>query len=268
MFTLKKPSKKIITLLICAFGIIGFVVWDKLENKSQYLQSNQVRTDTTSENTNNDSFADLDILNTMDTGIATDTTISEAVSQNLYTNTFNMSENDTATPDNVNALVDNLVNGVQNTFVYKEYNKDSLPIIKEQNKDSVRLYASRLATLQMNLLTNISESQDAIDKDNTVLSDIYAKQAADIFAISTPKELVDTEIQIINNFSKVAAAFTVLSKQKEDPLKLPLAVKAYQEAATEQDGLFKSIGEYLNKNDIINSLDGDAQKYWAFSITQ
>ncbi len=272
LISLRKPSKRIIILLICAFVVIGGVVWRKSTRQKQIpsTPSKSVLNILSNFDNNYDLTDPLEDETPTDTDLqlSENTTISEAVSKNLFATTVYMSDNNNATSDNVSALVDNLVNGVQNSFIFKEYNKSSLPIIKTETQENLRFYASSFATLQMKLLTKISESQDAIDKDNKVLSDIYSKQASDIFALDTPKELADIQIRIINNFSKTAAAFLILSKQKEDPLKLPLAVRAYQEASSEQDSLFKQVGQFLNKNDIINSLDGNARKYWAYTIAQ
>lgn len=194
---------------------------------------------------------------------ATSTTISEEVSKNLFANAVYLSNNDGLTDTNINTLVDNLITGVQNNFTYTEYTLSNLPTIKSPTKDDLRFFASTLATLQLKLLDDLSTNTDTQS-----MATIYNKHTKNLYEIKTPEGISETEILFINNFSKVSSVFEVFSKQKDDPLKLPLAVKAYQEAASEQSPLLAKIGEYLNENDIINSLDEVTRNYWTLSMTQ
>jgi len=193
----------------------------------------------------------------------TESTISEEVSKNLFANAVFLSNNDSLTEDNVNTLVDNLIGSVQNTFTYKEYLPSNLKIAPYTNKDSIRFYASVFANLQLGLLDELSTTQEM-----KALGDIYIKHASDLYALDTPAEVSSIVIQIINNFSKVSSVFYALDKQSEDPLKLPLAVKAYQETSIEQPILIQKIAEFLDKNDIINSLDESTSNYWDLALTQ
>lgn len=195
--------------------------------------------------------------------IQTDTTISEEVSKNLFANAVYLSNNDGITDENINTLVDNLIQGVQSDFIFKEYMLSNLPLIQRPTQDDLRFFASTLATLQMQLLNNL-----AVNTGPENISKVYNDYAQNLYELKTPLEIADTEIKIINNFSKVSAAFDVFSKQSEDPLKLPLAVRAYQEAADEQESLIIKIGEYLNKNGIIDLLDDNSRNYWTLSISQ
>lgn len=316
---IKKPSKKIIILLVCAFAIIFFVVYQKNTHIIDQKNTNTIvntqsgdidHTNNTHRNisaldTDGDGLADWQevISNTdprnqdtdgdgtndgkevelgrdpsvkgpddkaarqgsdSDTSISNeDTTISEQVSKNLFANAVYLSNNDEITTDNVDALVNNLVSNVENTFSYKEYGATNLSTLSNPTNDQLRFFASSFATLQIKLLNNLAKNPDP-----SHIAEVYNNHALSLLELKVPKAIADTDLKIINNFSKVGAAFDIFSKQKEDPFKLPMAVRAYQDAANEQTGLVQTIGEYLNKSDIIESLDTVARNYWTISLVK
>lgn len=194
---------------------------------------------------------------------STDTTISETISRNLFANAVYLSNNEGVNEENVANLVDNLISGVQSDFIYKEYMESDLPIISIETKDNLRFFASTFAALQLELLNTLAETQDM-----AALSKIYSEHAKTLYTIPTPKELASNQVKIINNFSKISSVYDALAKQKEDPLKLPLAMRAYQEAGVEQEGFIIEVGFFLNKNDIINLLDESAKNYWLLAISE
>ncbi len=318
--TIKKPSKKIIILIVCAFIVISLVVYNKIQTsgtsmikaetavaEEEYDSINytetekninaldtdgdglpdwqEIITNTDPHNTDTDRDGTTDAKEleldrdpavagpndrldksktlTVEANTNTDVTISEEVSKNLFANAVYLSNNDGVTEENVATLVDNLINGVQDTFTFKEYMLSDLPVIQNPTKDDLRFFASTYTTLQIALLEKL-----AVNTEPEAMAKIYNDHAKSLYMLKTPSTIGGTQLQAINNFSKVSAVFDAMSKQKEDPLKLPLAVRAYQDAAAEQPELIKVIGEYLNKNDIINSLDGTAKNYWTLSITE
>lgn len=317
---IKRPSKKIIILIVCAFIVISIIAYNKIQKSGtsmikaetavaeeeydaiNYTEAEKninaldtdgdglpdwqeiiTNTDPHNTDTDGDGTADGKELEldrdpavaspndkldksktlTVEANANTDVTISEEVSKNLFANAVYLSNNDELTEDNVATLVDNLINGVQDTFTFKEYMLSDLPVIQNPTKDDLRFFASTYTTLQIALLEKL-----AVNTEPEAMAKIYNDHAKSLYTLTTPNAISETQLQVINNFSKVFAVFDAMSKQKEDPLKLPLAVRAYQDAAIEQPELLKVIGEYLNKNDIINSLDETAKNYWTLSITE
>ncbi|MES2223998.1 MAG: hypothetical protein V4469_03665 [Patescibacteria group bacterium] len=319
---IKKPSKKIIVLIVCALVIISLAVYSKIHTNSKTItvQSSteqeqytdiqysnetdaeknisaldtdgdglpdwqEIITNTDPHNTDtdgdgtpdgkeldlgrdptiagpNDKLDNSKLSKTSDESTTTPT-ISEQISKNLFANAVYLSNNDSMTSDNVDTLVGNLVNGVQNNFTFKEYLANNLPITVHATTDDIRFFASVFATLQMQLLNNLSTNSDP-----EALAKIYGDHAQSLYETKTPSDIADTELQVINNFSEVSSAFDAFSKQEQDPFKLPLAVKAYQDAGSTQSDLVIKIGEYLNKNGIIDLLDDNARNYWTLVITQ
>ncbi|MES2409179.1 MAG: hypothetical protein V4509_02650 [Patescibacteria group bacterium] len=318
---MKKPSKKIITLIVIALLIISLSAYNKFHISSSVTLNNQTpttdqysnvgytsdeeknvsaldsdgdglpdwqeiitntdphKTDTDGDGTPDGKELELgrdptiagpsDKLDKSKTATSTadtssgDMTISEEVSKNLFANAVYLSNNNSMTDDNVNTLVSNLVDGVQNNFTYKEYTASNFTINPSPTDADLRFFASTFVSLQIQLLGNLSENTEP-----EAMASIYNNQAASLYEVSAPGPISDTELEIINNFSKVGAVFDTFSKQSEDPLKLPLAVKAYQDAANTQADLVRTIGRYLDKNGIIDSLDGSAHDYWTLSITE
>ena len=203
---------------------------------------------------------------TQDTTASNDATttdnFSATVTKQLFANGLYLSDNGQVTEDNVNTLVTNLMSQSQNAFTFKQYDATGLNVITNPTKDDLVLYAKTLATLQYNLLNQL-----ALYQDPATVSKIYADHAKKVYSLRVPTDVVDDEIKIVNNFSKVAEVYNALANQEQDPLRLPMAIKAYQDAGAEQPLLIEDIGQYLNKNGIIDLLSGNAKNYWILSIS-
>jgi hypothetical protein len=65
----------------------------------------------------------------------------------------------------------------------------------------------------------------------------------------------------VNNFSKVASAFKSFGSEKDDPLGIPVAVKIYQDASTEQDTLLSEVAQFIASSGIIFT-SNEAGGYW------
>ena len=100
-----------------------------------------------------------------------------------------------------------------------------------------------------------------IESNIGVLGEIYAKQAVDLYSLDVPKSLVDIHTELTNNFSKAAAVFEVIKNEKTDPLKLPFAIKTYQEIIASQPVLLRQIAQFIKDNGIIFT-NGETGRYW------
>lgn len=276
---IQKPSRRIIILLSLATLFIAFLFyrrfWHKapdsipLVNVSYEAASNADEKFTINgidENKNDvPDWKEMLLASTTSEESKDDApkTLSDNVARTLFANVVyltqngqqNLSEGDQA------ALVGDMVDKLQNSFVYKVYTANDLRIDQSSSVASVRLYAITLASYQLNLILDMQKNVDLIQSDLGVLGEIYAKQANYVAAIKVPKELADTHLQIVNNFSRSAAAFEAFSKEKEDPILIPIAMRAYQDASTEQELLLKQEAQFFKDNGIIFS-QTEVGNYW------
>lgn len=188
-------------------------------------------------------------------------TISQSVARNLFANAVYLSNTGSVNEENKAALVDNLVSGIQNSFTYNQYDAQKLLLITNENEETYKFYSSSFATLQISMLLRMQKEVNKPDFTIGNLSPIYKNQAETLFALRVPKELFDIHLQIVNNYSKAAAVFEAISKEKEDPLKLPFAIKVYQDIMLEQPFLIRKVAQFVKDNGIIFT-SNEVGGYW------
>jgi len=194
-------------------------------------------------------------------------TLSEGIARSLFANTVYLSNSDQMTNENKDALVFDFVTQIANSFTYKEYTADGLSYTSLQDTETVKTYASQFATLQLGMIIQMQNNVSAIQNDIGVMAKIYEKEADDLYRIKVPEEIADVHLQIINNFSKAAAAFRAIVNQKTDPLQVPIAISVYQAAATEMDALMAQVAQFIRANGIIFSKN-EIGGYWNAFNTQ
>lgn len=285
-YEVSKPSRKIIVLAVCAAICITLLVVNKFwprhdkavsleaigsKNAALGIKSDIATTDQNGNGTPDWKEMLLEATRT-DEASSTDSepkTVTEAVGRDLLASTIYMTQNgqtDMAAGDQ-SAIVDGLVSKLQNAFVFKTYRLEDIKV-SDDTKEALRAYATAVAAYQVNLILEMQANSQKIESDLGVLGDIYATHADRLAQVSVPSSIAEKHLAIINNFSKSAAAFAAFKREKEDPIIVPLALRAYQDASTEQDLLLRQLAQYFTDNDILFT-QNEIGIYWdSFATVQ
>lgn len=281
-----KPSQKIIVLAVIAGLFITALVVNKFWKSGENSSLQNIGYSTTASKVTGDIAAtDLNENGTPDwremllssteenTASSTDNepkTLTESVARDLFATTVYLTQNgqtELGEGDQA-AVIDGLIGKLQNAFVYKQYTADGLKIGQVDTTESVRTYATTLAAFQVNLILEMQESASSLQRDIGLLGDIYAKHAEYLYAIKVPSPLAETHLKIVNNFSKSSAAFAAFKREKEDPILVPLALRSYQDASTEQELYLRQLAQYFRDNGIMFT-QNEIGAYWdAFTTAQ
>ncbi len=187
-------------------------------------------------------------------------TISSEVSKNLLTRLMTLKQNDTLTPENKQALINDLTQFTMGSFTYKKYTKDSMLFIENPTPEEIKVYASNFATIQDDLLTSIARKGNAIMQDTRVLSEIYENSAKKMSEIAIPRILADVHLNVVNNYSAASKAIEA-SSDDSDPAKKAVAIGAYQNATANQEQSINILANYFKQSGIIFTSD-QAGNYW------
>jgi hypothetical protein len=280
-----KPSRKIITLAVIAGLFITALVVNKFWRSGEASALQNIGYSTTAGVTGDIAATDLNENGTPDwremllsstegdTASSTDNgpkTLTESVARDLFATTVYLTQNgqNELAEGDQNAVIDGLIGKLQNAFVYKQYTADGLQVDQVETRESIRTYATAVAAYQVNLILEMQESASSLQRDIGLLGDIYASQAEYLYAIRVPSPLAETHLKIVNNFSRSAAAFAAFKREKEDPILVPLALRTYQDASTEQELYLRQLAQYFRDNGILFSQD-EIGAYWdAFATAQ
>lgn len=267
---MQAPSKKIITMIVSAIIVVGAVGANKFWPSTGETPLITPTFDTPKiaggkgPQGNINATAFLQSIATSSAATTTDNTPaspSRDVARSLFANTTYMENSNALDDTSKAALVQNAINQLQSSFAFKQYDATGLKYISNENQLTVKKYASDFATLQIGMILVMQTNVSKIESDLSVLAGIYAEQAKALYELKVPKDLAETHLEIVNNFSKSAAAFYAFQNHKSDPLVVPLAMRSYQEAAAEQDLLLKQVAQFIASNGIIFASD-EAGGYW------
>jgi len=192
-------------------------------------------------------------------------TASDVFSQQLFSKYLTLKNAGTdSDPDSAGALVESLKDQAFSTFSYRQYNKNGIIVFDAStNKDSLRVYASSLALLQLDFLKKVQGVTSSFKADGDLVSvgQVYADFAQTLYELKVPAQLGSEHLQIINGVSVSSSFFYAQAKYKEDPVPALSAIKAYQLAGKDQLDGYSKIAEYLKNNDII-FINGVEANFW------
>ncbi len=272
MSKVKKPSKKIIALLIICLAIIAslLIITRKtlpiaapaLGYKIEDIQTYN------SEHDNDQDSQELQNLlgnasSTDDSADASSTNTSDLVARSLYAGYLQLSQNNDTSDQSKIDLTQSIVSQAAQNFAYTQFSPGNMNIVSDPNQQSIQFFASSLASIQEEILAGmVSESQKpgAINLSN--ISNIYTKAAQDVYNLPTPVDLSSTALDIANNYNITAAFYMDLYNEKKDPVTVEIAIKYFETAAANQTSDLNAIADYLKQSGIIFSPD-EIGNYWS-----
>lgn len=195
-------------------------------------------------------------------------TVSEAVARNLFASTVYLSNNDNINEDSTAALVENMLQDVEGSFTFKQYDALKMQFIDSSNKKAILSFATEFANIQKAMLIEMQSAIKVEANSSEELSLIYTRQADKMYSMKVPRELTLEQLNIVNNFSKAGVVFDAMAKQKEDPVKTMFAIRAYQDIGVSQEASIMRMGTFLRANDIIKLMDEDTLNYWVLFLTE
>ena len=271
-----KPSKKIISLLIVVVAIIGsiLVIKYKQEHPSTPSSLSYSVTDINSFNSaNGQDPATQNLNNILSTynstsSDATDTAnVSDLVARSLYAGYQSLQQSNDTSSDSQQSLAAGIAAQATQSFTYQPYSLQNLKVISMPTKEEISSFASSLAIIQNNILSEIAGTNS--DQSNIKLekvSKIYKNAADNVNDLQVPVDVANTVIDIINNYSIVSSVYADLGNADKDPVIATVAIKYFQQAEQSQKTDVSAIANYFRDSGIIFTSD-DAGSYWSQFVT-
>ena len=264
------PSKRIISLIVFAVIIVGAVAANKFwpsKNDTALVipeySANSTGLKAATGDVNATAYLQS-LIKAEDVATTTDETPdtpSRKIARSMFANTAMMNENGILNDTSKEAILNDALSQIQKAFSYKEYGAEGLSYLPNESEANLKLYGTKFAEAEINTIVDMQKNVTAIQSDLSVLGTIYAKYADIIYKIRIPQSMAENHLRIVNNLSKGGAAFNAFANSKNDPLVVPVAMRSYQDATTEQDALLRQVAQFLKSNGIIFTKD-EAGGYW------
>ena len=274
---IQKPSKKIVSLIIVVLAIISGILIIKYgqgkttKSPSLSYEVTDINTYNSSNAPSNDSQNLNDLLGITDTSSSTEATdtanASDLVARSLYAGYLSLADKGDTSSDSQQSLALGIASQVANSFVYKVYPKENLKTITSPTKTEISFFASSLATIQNNILTDLAaEAMNNKKLDLHKVSQIYKNAASNVNDIPVPIDIANSDLDIINNYSIVSASYDYLDKGDSNPVMATMAIKYLQDAEKSQRMDVSALANYFKYSDIIFTSD-DIGSYWGQFVT-
>lgn len=199
---------------------------------------------------------------------ATDTAnTSDLVSRSLFAGYESLQQNGDTSSDSQQNLATSIATQAAQSFTYKPYSAQNLKIISAPTKDQISFFATSLATTQNNILNGIAASDSGQASARLVeASKIYKNAADTIYDLPVPVDIVNSVIDIVNNYSIVSAAYADLNNADKDPVTATVAIKYLQQAEQSQREDVSALANYFQDSGTIFTSD-DVGSYWNQFVT-
>lgn len=187
-------------------------------------------------------------------------TLTEEVAKTFFTRFMYLQQNGGIDAASKDALLKEVSNLAENSFVYRKYSLNDLSIIEGTTPAQLKTFALELAKLQVGVVASIVKNQQNINNDFVVLGDIYSSSASAVMLLETPSELKNSVLAIANTYSKAGEAIRSF-KRDDDPVLATMGMQAYQQAQADQRVVLTSLSNYFTQNGIIFNTSG-TESYW------
>lgn len=190
-------------------------------------------------------------------------TLTDNLSINLAANYFNLKQNGTFTQETSDELVSQIVSDISKITTLENSHYTSANVKSHSKSSAVdKSYGELLATAQVNLINTVATYKDLEPELYlTTVSGIYRSTAERLSTFSVPRELVDSHVQIMNNYYNIGIVFDDMKNYQTDPVRSLLAIRSYQEMEARQTESYTKIANYFIENDIIFD-NSNAGKIW------
>lgn len=210
---------------------------------------------------------DAATINSLRDAAKNTSSLTDAVSRTLLINLSNAKAQGLGSDiPTQNQLVASAVGQIDATQQASLYTRVDLEVVAD-TPESQKAYGNALAiAMAKNVSNSYVETLVAIDNATSQnsathlesLPDIavrYQKIAQALRAVPVPQTLSPFHLQLVNNFQKIAGAYTPMATILTDPLRGLSAVKDYQALTQETLLVFINIGQTLHKNGILFTKD-------------
>lgn len=205
-------------------------------------------------------FKKVDNNNALEIESLTET---DKVARSIFSSYLKLKQSGNFNQDNLNIVSDKLIS--EQLRQYDEdikYKEVDLKII-ENSSANIEDYRRNLSNAinpmysikenEILLILNIFNGKEPKSKLNDVLTyaNIYKKISEDMLNITTPKDIANTHINMINTFNLIYKSLSGMANMESDPV---VAIKSIDDIQTAQKELgleFEEINTFLIKNGII-----------------
>ena len=266
------PSKKLLTLTAVCLSVILAVSAYKIalavRNSAEKAQNNIIASASdnapTIETTGNKVLnalqqAQLEATTTGNPFAPNkDDTLTDRLSKNFFASYAQNQLASNANPDmqttdsDAETIANNALASVDTSTMPKsKYSLSSLTITAGASVGELRAYGNTFAAIQDEEFKKISDNPGKYKNDLNAIAPIYRNIGERLAHIQVPVGVSVQHLQLVNDYILSADMFPLISAQSKDPLKALIAMRAYKDASTRQNGLYTEIADYLESNAIL-----------------
>jgi len=218
--------------------------------------------------------ADDSDKNDIESEAYTTDTETDILSKKLFAEYINLKQSGNFNEEAVIATVNNLVaEEIQNKKDTQYYFLKDIKTFPSDNKTLLKSYGNSFASIRTKYKNQYL--QNPLVKEGGVAnlldpeflqglvrtSEVYRNMAVELLKIAAPKDLIDTHLEILNNYMASSDGLKELSALSTDPVLGMIGTQRHIEAEGKEKNLLSGVAEYLSDNGIIFS-GNEAGNMW------
>ena len=193
-------------------------------------------------------------------------TETDIISKKLFAEYINLKQSGNFNEESVAAVANNLVaEELNNKKVIQYYFPKDIKTFPSDNKVLLKSYGNSFALIRTkyqkqyleNPLVKEGETANLVDpeflKGLIRVSEVYKNMAVELSRIATPKDLLQTHMEILNNYMASSDGLKELSLLSSDPVMGMIGTQRHMEAEGKEKTLLNELAKYLFENKIIYS---------------
>lgn len=197
-----------------------------------------------------------------------DDTETDTISKKLFAEYINLKQsgnfNENTINDTANRLVEEQLNNKKVTLYYSAKDIKTFP---SENKALLKAYGNSLSSIRakyvklylQNPLIKEGEVVDLVNPDFLKrlvrISDNFKNMAKEMSRLAVPKDLLNTHIEILNNYMANSDGLKEMSKMGTDPVMAMVGVQRQTEAEANEKPLFSIVAKNIFQNGVVYSQD-------------
>lgn len=188
-------------------------------------------------------------------------TVSDNVYQKLFTDYLTVGEDGNLGTLGEEEILKQIGLETSEEISFKEkYSAQDLQTFDSSSIESLTIFASTFAKLEMDKWTKLSQIPENTDSTDLIVN-IYSNHSQALASIPVPDVLVDEHLAVVNGYSIFSQALVNLMDSQKDPIKGVVSMGVLEEVESDQSFAFSVMAEYFRERGIIFT-DEDVEFLW------
>ncbi|MDO8569314.1 MAG: hypothetical protein Q7R89_00805 [bacterium] len=258
---------RFIGALVISVALIGGAMWFRFVRIPPYAAEIIAVSPVEPLSSDNDNAVLTDFFSTATSTPTTATTLSrtDLIGRQLFTDYMALKSQGEATPENINALAENLAESIKNVDISIPKINPNQVIVVPESETSLATYGNMMTNIR-NKYKNLVAAQTGNSGGNITdtnspafstfmgaIGKLYQAAANELLLVGVPASLAQNHVNLINHYLETTEVLKLISNTAKDPIQAYAALNIYSKNGGREAELLLNIQKTMLAHGIIFS---------------